>query len=589
MSVLCTIMFAPMLANVRLDQYSIEPFDLNDRIQCLHRRSGLDVHDECAAISPLALTVMIMSRRVHCATAGLSRSSNMPSMADRSLLRTWDGNARRDGGHGVPCLLAMARPLNILWICTDQQRFDSLGCNGNPHVRSPQIDRLAAEGVLFENAFCQSPVCSPSRGSFLTGRYPRTTRLRQNGQDIPRDEKLITRLLADAGYVCGLSGKLHLSACRPTENPLGERRIDDGYQVFHWSHHPAANNAEHDHLANAYSLWLAGKGTAWKTAPSEISQYVRIGMPESLHHTTWCADRAIDFVRSAPRYDRPWLFSVNIFDPHHPFDPPAEYLARYLDRLDDIPLPDYGENELADRPIWQRIDHDGAYAGQSMAFSKMAPRDHRAVRAAYWAMCDLIDAQVGRMLAALDESGQRDNTLVIFMSDHGEMLGDHGIYLKGPYFYDQLIHAPLILRWPGKLAAGKRVESLVELVDLAPTLLDAAGLQRHAGMQGRSLLPLLRGDPTAIERDDIYCEFYNANFSYKPPAHTTMLRTRRFKLCVAHDQSSGELYDLVADPGEHCNLWSDPAMLQTRSQLLQKICDRLAFTADPLPPRTAPW
>ena len=435
-----------------------------------------------------------------------------------------------------------------------------LAATGTHTCRRDTSIRLAADdGVLFENAFCQSPVCSPSRGSFLTGRYPRTTRLRQNGQDIPHDEKLVTRLLTDAGYVCGLSGKLHLSACRPVENPLGERRIDDGYQVFDWSHHPGANDARHNHLANAYSLWLASQGATWETKPSEISPHVCVGMPASLHHTTWCADRAIDFVRNAPAFERPWLFSVNIFDPHHPFDPPAEYLAHYLDRLDDIPLPDYVEGELADRPIWQRIDHDGAYAGQAMAFDKMTARDHRAVRAAYWAMCDLVDVQVGRILAALDESGQRDNTLVIFMSDHGEMLGDHGIYLKGPYFYEQAVHVPLIMRWPGQLAAGRRVSSLTELVDLAPTLLDAAGLPLHAGMQGRSLMPLLRGDPAAIERNDIYCEFSNANFSYSPPAHTTMLRTSRYKLTLSRmGRQAGSCTIWFADPGEHRNLWSDP-------------------------------
>ena len=133
----------------------------------------------------------------------------------------------------------ISRP-NILWICTDQQRWDTLGCYGNPYVHTPHIDRLASEGVLFERCFSQSPVCTPSRASFLTGRYPRTTRCRQNGQDIPDDEVLVTRLLADAGYVCGLAGKLHLSACNPSVTPEMEPRIDDGYEVFHWSHdtHP---------------------------------------------------------------------------------------------------------------------------------------------------------------------------------------------------------------------------------------------------------------------------------------------------------------------------------------------------------------
>ena len=127
---------------------------------------------------------------------------------------------------------------NILWICTDQQRYDTLGCMGNPWVQTPNLDRLAQRGALFERAYCQSPVCTPSRASFLTGRYPRTTRCRQNGQSIPEDEVLVTRLLADAGYSCGLSGKLHLSPCHPSVAPTGERRIEDGYAEVHWSHTP---------------------------------------------------------------------------------------------------------------------------------------------------------------------------------------------------------------------------------------------------------------------------------------------------------------------------------------------------------------
>ena len=134
----------------------------------------------------------------------------------------------------------MTQKPNILWICTDHQRWGTLGCYGNEAVHSPNIDRLAIQGVLFERAFSQSPVCTPSRASFLTGRYPRTTRTRQNGQDIPADEKLVSRILADNGYTCGLSGKLHLSACHKSVAPDHERRIDDGYVEVHWSHHPGA-------------------------------------------------------------------------------------------------------------------------------------------------------------------------------------------------------------------------------------------------------------------------------------------------------------------------------------------------------------
>ena len=484
------------------------------------------------------------------------------------------------------------RQPNILWICSDQQRFDTLGCYGNAFVHTPNLDRLANEGVLFEYAFSQSPVCTPSRACFLTGRYRRTTRTRQNGQCIPEDEVLVTRLLNEAGYTCGLSGKLHLSACNPSFCKHTERRINDGYSVFHWSHHPSPSWGTSD-----YEHWLREKGMEYAGEPFGDSERARTSVPEQYHQTTWCVQKAINFIEELPARteDRPWLFSVNTFDPHHPFDPPKEYLERYLDRLDDIPLPNYAEGELDDKPVFQQIDHRGPYGSGAKKMAAEAPRipdrEHRLVRAAYWAMCDLIDAQVGRLLGALEDTGQRENTIVIFMSDHGEMLGDHGIYCKGPYFYEPAVRVPLIVSWPGVILQGRRSRALVELCDLAPTLLDAAGLERHPGMQGRSLWPLLAGDADLHgHRDDVYCEYYNAMTGHTdPPAHLTMVRTRRHKLVVTHGMEPGELYDLDADPQERRNLWDDAGHVSVRMEMLNRLCDRMAWTVDPLPERVAPW
>jgi arylsulfatase len=477
------------------------------------------------------------------------------------------------------------RKPNILWICTDQQRFDTLGCYGNPFVQTPNLDRLAQSGVLFERAFCQNPVCAPSRASFLTGRYPRTTRCRQNGQSIPDSEVLVTRMLADAGYICGLSGKLHISPCNPKACKGTERRIDDGYDEFHWSHHPAP-----DWPTNEYIHWLQEKGVPYQTSPLAGSRYVRTGMPAEYHQTTWCTQKAIDFIQTAASFAYPWLFSVNTFDPHHAFDPPREYLERYLERLEEIPLPNYVQGELENKPVWQRIDHEGAYSGiAGHRCVEMTDQDHRTIRVAYWAMVDLIDAQVGRMLDALEATGQLDNTIVIFASDHGEMLGDHGIYLKGPYFYEPAVRVPLILSGPG-IRSGVRSGALAELADLAPTLLDACGLKRHPGMQARTLWPLLTGETSPDRhRDDVYCEFYGSNFRYDPPAHTTMVRTERYKLTVAHGQNTGELYDLESDPTETVNRWGDPGYVGVRHEMMMRLCDRMAWTADPLPEREAVW
>ncbi|HLH58082.1 MAG TPA: sulfatase-like hydrolase/transferase [Streptosporangiaceae bacterium] len=477
----------------------------------------------------------------------------------------------------------MSRMPNILWVCTDQQRRDTLGCYGNSWTVTPNLDRLAAEGVVFEQAYAQSPVCTPSRASFLTGRYPRTTGCRQNGQSISAGEVLVTRVLADAGYIGGLSGKLHLSSCHPSVSPGTERRIADGYDEFHWSHHP-----DPDWPTNEYNHWLREQGAEYRRQPVPGTKYVESGMPEEHHQTTWCAQKAIDFIEASAGSGHPWQFSVNIFDPHHPFDPPPEYLERYLDRLDEIPLPGYTDGELDSKPVFQRIDHAGPYGGdEDYPFTEMDAHDHRMLRAAYWAMCDLIDVQVGRMLAALERTGQREDTLVVFMTDHGEMLGDHGIYLKGPYFYEPAVGVPLIVSWPGVIEGGRRSSALVELTDLAPTLLDAAGLPREPGMQGRSLWPMLAGDAGLDHhRDDVYSEYYNAMPWHKDPAaQATMVRTESHKLVVMHGLAGGELYDLRADPLEQVNRWDDPSLAEVRCELLRRLCDRMAWTVDPLPQR----
>ena len=469
-------------------------------------------------------------------------------------------------------------PPNILWICSDQQRYDTIAALGNSRIRTPHIDQLVEEGAAFTQAYCQSPVCTPSRASFLTGRYPRTTRCRQNGQTIPPDERLLPRMLADAGYVCGLSGKLHLSSC---SDGKVEERIDDGYSTFHWSHHPQPDWPE-----NAYQQWLTAKGVTWDELYREPeTAYVKAGVPTEYHQTTWCAETAIDFIRE--QRDEPWLFSVNMFDPHHPFDPPAEYLQRY--DPDDMPLPKWRDGELDVKPAVQQRDHRGAHDQPGfMEFAALSDDKKRRITAAYYAMVELIDDQVGRMVAVLEESGQRENTIVIFMSDHGEMLGDHGFYLKGPHFYDEAVRVPLVMSWPGRFQAGLRSDALVELTDLAPTLMDACGFPPEPQMQGRSFLRILTGDSDPLRhRDAVFCEYLNSWTHQR--AYGSMLRTRSEKIVAHHGTEPGELYDLDSDPDEFVNLWDAPAHTDTKARLLKQLSDAIAFTADPLPKRRGPF
>ncbi len=487
--------------------------------------------------------------------------------------------------------------MNILWLCTDQQRLDTLGCYGNPLVHTPNLDRLAAEGVTFDNCYSQCPVCAPSRGSFLSGRYPRTCGPRQNGQDIRPSEKLFPKMLQENGYFCGLSGKLHLTACHPHQTGrTTEKRIDDGYEFFSWSHHPQPHNAC-NWPSNAYNQFLLENGMDYITPNREDCKYVQTGVPEEFHQTTWCVNEALKFMETARTFQKPWLFSINFFDPHHAFDPPAEFLAPYLEKLDEIPLPNYEEGELEHKNYFQQKDHIGAYdtPGQ-MPYDEMSDYDHRMITAAYYAMIDLIDKQIGRLLQWLDETGERENTLILFHSDHGENLGDHGMYLKGPYFYENNVHVPLIMNWPSHLPAGKRVHSLVELCDLAPTLCDAVGIPQYAGFQGRSFWQMIT-DPDAPDkhRDSAYSEYYNANIGHREPfAFTTMVTDGRYKLCKVHPGRDyhgviGELYDLREMPLERYNHYDDPAYAEIKIRLLEIMTDRMAETCDPLPEREAEW
>lgn len=456
---------------------------------------------------------------------------------------------------------------NILWICTDQQRWDTLHSLGNPHIRTPNLDRLAAQGVAFTHAYCQSPICTPSRASFLTGRYASSIRACMNGNDTwAEGAPLVTKLLKDVGYDCGLAGKLHLAGAA---NRVEPRPKDDGYRVFHWSHDPS----DRWPTGHAYADWVRSRG--YDLAELHKSPD---GIPAELHQTTWCADRAIEFMQE--ERSGPWLMSVNIFDPHEPFNPPKAYLDRY--DPSNLPGPYFRESDLAAQ---------AKLAGVDFQHPARRPEEFNAreIQARYYAMIELIDDNVGRMLDALEASGQADNTVVIFTSDHGEMLGDHGLLLKGNRFYEGLVRVPLILAWQGRFQAGLVSHALVELTDLAPTLLELGEAALPDRLVGKSLLPLLRGEAAPhTHREQVRCEYYHAINPDAPGRdktlfrvhYGTMLRRGRYKLCVYHGHPHGELFDLETDPHEFDNLWDAPEYAALKVDLMQASFDALVHSID---------
>ncbi|MBD3306851.1 sulfatase-like hydrolase/transferase [candidate division KSB3 bacterium] len=496
--------------------------------------------------------------------------------------------------------MAQTQRPNILWYCTDQQRYDTIHALGNQHIHTPHLDEQVEAGVAFTNAYTQCPICTPSRATFLTGRYPATHHVHRNGVEyFPDHEVLVTRLLAEAGYDCGLIGKLHLSRA---EHFLEKRPANDGYRFYKWSHHPNPDYPEgHD-----YADWLEQeKGVNAVELYSKLSGSVGAGVPTELHQTTWCSEMAIQFIQE--EREGPWMLSINPFDPHPPFDPPQEYLDRY--NAEEMPYPLFEESDMERQKAFREIDQQTKDAVNPYTTTggrdttREVPRgdmgsvppddyDARLVKACYYAMVELIDDQFGRIIDALRATNQLENTIIIFTSDHGELLGDHGLIYKGCRFFESLVHVPLIMSWQAKGLKGVRSDALVELVDLAPTLLEAAGLEIPYYMQGKSLLPLLTGEQDlSYHKPHVISEYHGAIGGAQMPdqTHGIMYFDGRYKIVIYQGHSVGELYDLQEDPGEFQNLWDRPEFLGLKTDLLHKAFDAYLKTSSAGIRRTAAY
>ncbi len=472
---------------------------------------------------------------------------------------------------------------NILWICTDQQRFDTIGALGNPHIITPNLDRLVDQGVAFTRTYCQNPICQPSRASFMTSLYPSTLHINGNGvEGFPSAVPLVSKLFRDGGYECGLVGKLHL-------NTVGrgvEKRTNDGYSYWHYSHAPHWHPPHYPITqGHDYADWVKARGGDLSALLNDPD-----GIPAKYHQTTWCGEKTREFIQKDRQ--RPWFASVNFFYPHPPFNPAKEYLGRYdpdampsplyrpsdlhqQERLDLIPF-QRKANPPDELEIGKRKGQTENYLGGRM--------DAGAVKSYYYALITQIDDQIGEIMDLLEETGQIDNTVVVFTSDHGEMLGDHGLLYKGCRFYEGGVRVPLIFNWPKRFQARTKATGLVELIDITPTLLDLADLPVPEHMQGRSLTPILfgRANPHRF-REFARCESYDAESNNNrdgKPGYGTMIRTDRYKLVVYHGYDLGELYDLEKDAGEFDNLWDDPACRELKLSLMKKSFDATVLATD---------
>ena len=515
----------------------------------------------------------------------------------------------------------------ILFITTDQQRFDSLGCNGNKFCRTPVVDKLARDGINYTRAYNQNTVCMPARSTILTGQYVRTHGVFSNGVPLPEDAPSVAQYLKDkAGYKTALIGKAHFEPGFDLKGKWREnRRQIDGdlgpWRGFDYAIHAMHITSFRGQPTGHYGRWVQKNHPEWFNASAPLLNASPGGdtgapetsnnaMPREVYHTDWLAGLSVDWLKSLDAEDD-WFLWLSFPDPHHPWDPPQSELGRCDWR--DLPLPDGHPGSpdaireiLARKPAHWLAYYDGTFAnieGGPMNFTpqQLSHDNIREINAKVHVENELIDEAIGRVLAEIKARGWEDDTDIIFTTDHGEMQGDFGFVYKGPWHVDALMRLPFIWR-PARNAkvAAATVEQPVEQVDLAPTFCAIAGVEPAAWMQGKPLP--VSGDGSreralcewdsqfpgygfhfrSIYRDGFLLTRYEPSTPGKPNGlEETWPQFAAIACRVQYDGSEGELYDLRNDPRQWENLWDDPGRRGLKSDLIADLYDSLPPERNP--------
>lgn len=509
----------------------------------------------------------------------------------------------------------MRKRPNFLFLIADQLRADYLSCAGHPAVKTPNIDRIAARGTMFNRFYVANPVCMPNRASIMTGRMSSVSGVRHNGIPLPLEANTFVDVLREGGYDTALIGKSHLQCTVAGEpelgpNPAGQgvlanarKRPDGNYEqeidanwdakghnamdlpYYGFSHveittghgdKAGATHLMHQRAAIDDPERLRGKANQLPHAYT-CPQAIRTRVPEEQYSTFWIRDRAVDYLSSPDRKETPFFAFVSFPDPHHPFTPPGKYWDMY--DPDDMVLPESFHRHSNTPPPhlnWLRENVEPGKAAYGAAL--VNERQAREAMALTCGMIAMIDDAVGTLLDQLEDNGLAEDTIIIFTSDHGDFLGDHGMILKGPMHYQSTIRVPFIWADPDD-AKSAQSERLSSSVDIARTILDHAGLMPFHGMQGENLFASRTRKSVLVEDDG---NRVSLGFSRAPRLRT--LVTDRYRMSIYQDQDWGELYDLTSDPGEITNLWDDPSMVGIKTSLQFELIQQMARTCD-----SSPW
>ncbi len=487
---------------------------------------------------------------------------------------------------------------NILLITTDEQHKNTIGCYGNTVIDTRNLDVLARDGMVFDQAYCANPLCSPSRCSILSGQYPSVHGCWTVGVKMPQNATSVAEILAQNGYDTAALGKMHFQPGNPAvemseesgDYSMNPHDFDTWQGPYYGFQHASLAightcNGEADGLH--YGKFLRKNGVDinryWKETMKSVRKEKTHAdtlwqLPLEYHNSTWTADITIDYLNQRAGSDKPFFAWCSFQDPHDPYRVPNPYHDKYKEKdvipfikqegeIDDKP-PHFRQWFYGEDPSWlfdKEGEIDSIPAGYEMGRpAKDFPEwKHRIWNSCVYGMVDLIDDQIGRVLEALEKNGQAENTIVIFTSDHGDYMGNHYFWFKGPFHYDDVVNVPMIVRWPNHVKPEQKNDSMVSLIDLAPTLLDAAGIPVPEEMDGTSFLPVLEGKADSV-RD--YCVIEN-----RTTRNGLYLRTvvnESYKATFYSGKDYGELYDRKKDPNEFVNRWNDPEYQEIKAELL---------------------
>ncbi|MEM6281685.1 MAG: sulfatase-like hydrolase/transferase [Chloroflexota bacterium] len=459
---------------------------------------------------------------------------------------------------------------NILLITTDQHRRDTLGCYGADVCETPHIHALAAGGVTFDHAYTVTAICTPARASMLTGAAPFRHKLLANFErnvgyptELADDTRMIPHYLPE--YRCANIGKWHVGQQRGPQS-FGF----NGHHYEGW--HPPYKHP--DYLAYLRERNLPGftvKNEVRGIFPNGEPGIPQMGVHDAPVEATFChylTTRTIEQIEQYSAGDTPFFIACQFYGPHLPYYLPEAVLNRY-DPAQVAPHPSMAET-FAGKP---RVQHNYS---QHWGMDTLPWETWQKLIAAYQGYVSLIDEQVGRLMAALEQNRLADNTIVIFTADHGGFVGNHRLADKGPAMYDDIYRIPLIVRDPHASTAGARTNAMVSLLDVMPTVLDAAGIAApdDVPIDGDSFLPYAR-TPGATGRDRITAEFHGHHFPYPQ----RMIRTHRHKL-VVNPADINELYDLHTDPFELNNIYGHPACATQQRHLMGQLYRHLVEVGD---------